>query len=163
MFKIVWLAYTADIFQKYFIRCFTGPLAFIQYFPNVWWAVLFLTTGRIVGVVYDDSNQWLLGSCVKLDRIAPVFWWWKIQFETKNSRRNGKIDLPCISVWSGTGLYFCCQIVACPSNKIHEDMMSATLSEFMLIAFVCSASLCIRLRSILRNRFVTSLLSTHVL
>ena len=43
--------------------------------------------------------------------------------------------------------------------------MSTNLSEFMLAAFACSASLCIRLRSILRNRFVTSLLnlSTHVL
>ena len=38
-------------------------------------------------------------------------------------------------------------------------MVSANLSEFMLTAFVCSASLCIRLRSILRNRFVTSLLN----
>jgi len=78
--------------------------------------VLFLTTGRIVGVVYDDSHQGLLGSCVKLDKIAPVVCWWKIQFETKNSRRNG-IDLPCISVWCGTGLYYCRQIVAYPSNK----------------------------------------------
>jgi len=121
--------------------------------------VLFLTTGRIVGVVYDDSHQWLLGSCVKLDKIALVVCWWKIQFETKNSRSNGKIDLPCISVWSGIGLYYCQQIVACHSNKIHKEMVSATLSELMLIAFMCSASLCIRLRSILRNRFVTSLLS----
>jgi len=123
---------------------------------------LFLTTGRIVGVVYDDSHQWLLGSCVKLDRIAPVVCWWRIQFKIKKSRRIGKIDLPCISVWSGTGLYYCRQIVTCPSNKIHKEMVSATLSEFMLIAFVCSASLCIRLRSILRNRFVTSL-SSHSL
>jgi len=114
-------------------------------------------TGRKVGVVYDDSHQWLLGSCVKLDKIVPVVWWWKIQFE---SRWNGKIDLLCISVWSGTGLYYCRQIIACPSNKIHKDMVSAALFEFMLIAVVCPASSCV-----LRNRFVTLLLSlsTHVL
>jgi len=91
--------------------------------------VLFLTTGRIVVVVYDDSHQWLLGSFVKLDKIAPVVCWWKIQFETKNSRRNGKIDLPSISVWRGTGLYYCRQIVACPSNKIHKEMVSIVVSE----------------------------------
>jgi len=36
----------------------------------------------------------------------------------RNSRRNEKIDLPCISVWGRTGLYYCQQIVACPSSKM---------------------------------------------
>jgi len=35
----------------------------------------------------------------------------------RNRCRNGKIDLSCISVWDGTGLYNCQQIVACPSSK----------------------------------------------
>jgi len=35
----------------------------------------------------------------------------------RNSRRNGKIDLSCISVWDEAGLYYCQQIVACPSSK----------------------------------------------
>jgi len=34
-----------------------------------------------------------------------------------NSRRSGKIDHSCISVWGGTGLYYCQQIVACSSSK----------------------------------------------
>jgi len=38
--------------------------------------------GRVTRVVYDDTHQWLLGSCVKF--IArPQSWCWKIHFETK--------------------------------------------------------------------------------
>jgi len=35
----------------------------------------------------------------------------------RNSHRNGKIDLLCISVWDGAGLYYCQEIVAFPSRK----------------------------------------------
>ena len=35
----------------------------------------------------------------------------------RNSSKSGKIDLSCISVWNGTGLYYCQQIVACSSSK----------------------------------------------
>jgi len=35
----------------------------------------------------------------------------------RSSRRNRKIDLPCISVWGRTGLTYCQQIVACPVAK----------------------------------------------
>jgi len=41
----------------------------------------------------------------------------KITSKLRNSRRSGKIDLSCISVWGGTGLYYCQQIVACSSSK----------------------------------------------
>jgi len=29
----------------------------------------------------------------------------------RNSHRSGKIDLSCISVWDGAGLYYCQEIV----------------------------------------------------
>jgi len=41
----------------------------------------------------------------------------KIISKLRNCHRSGKIDLSCISVWDGTGLYYSQQIVACPSSK----------------------------------------------
>jgi len=41
----------------------------------------------------------------------------KIISKLRNNRRNGKIGLSCTSVWDGTGLYYCQQIVASPSSK----------------------------------------------
>jgi len=35
----------------------------------------------------------------------------------RNRCSNGKIDLSCVSVRDGTGLYNCQQMVACPSSK----------------------------------------------
>jgi len=37
--------------------------------------------GGVMGVVYDDTHQWLLGSCVKFGQTG--FWWGKVQFEAK--------------------------------------------------------------------------------
>jgi len=34
------------------------------------WVVGF--DGQVVGVVYDDTHQWLLGSCVKFSQIAVL-------------------------------------------------------------------------------------------
>jgi len=47
----------------------------------------------------------------------------------------------------------------------HWELVSANLSELILTAVVCSASLCIWLRNILRNWFVTTVSTppTHVL
>jgi len=42
----------------------------------------------------------------------------KFRSKMSNSGKNGKIDLLCISVWGGTGLYYCHQIDACLSSKI---------------------------------------------
>jgi len=51
--------------------------------------------GRVTRVVNDDTHQWLLGSCVKLsDRGRGV----EIFISKLKRRKNGKIDLSCISV-----------------------------------------------------------------
>jgi len=52
--------------------------------------------GRVTRVVYDDTRQWLLESCVKLSLTAVVV---EI-FISKlgNSGRCGKINLSCNSV-----------------------------------------------------------------
>jgi len=34
------------------------------------WVVVF--DGRVMGVVYDDTHQWLLGSCVNFSNTAVV-------------------------------------------------------------------------------------------
>jgi len=83
----------------------------------------------------------------------------------KNSHRNGKIDLSCIS---GTGLYYSQQIVTCPNSKRFMKalkLVSVNLSKFILAAVLRSAALCLWLQNILRKWFVTTLLtlSTHVL
>jgi len=74
----------------------------------------FLTVGK--RVVYDDTYQGLLGSCVKFSQTAVVVLKFSLR-NKQNSHRSGKIDLSCISVWDGAGLYYCQQIVACPSSK----------------------------------------------
>ena len=68
----------------------------------------------------------------------------------RNSCRNGKIDLSCILAWDGTGLYYCQQIVSCPSRKRFvkaSELVSVNLSEFILPAVLRFAASCIRLRS----------------
>ena len=85
----------------------------------------------------------------------------------RNSRRNGKTDLSCISVWNGTGLYYCQQVVACPSSKRLVKALRigfSYLSEFIRAVVLHSAPLCIRPRKILRKCFVITVLSlpTHV-
>jgi len=54
---------------------------------------------------------------VKFGQTAAVLDVQKFISKLRNSRRNVKIDLSCISMWDGTGLYYCQQIVACPSSK----------------------------------------------
>jgi len=50
-----------------------------------------------MGVVDDDTYQWLLGSCVKInsDRGRGIK---RFSSKLRNSRRNMKIDLPYISL-----------------------------------------------------------------
>jgi len=51
--------------------------------------------GRVTRVVNDDTHQWFLGSCMKLsDRGRGV----EIFISKLKRRKNGKIDLSCISV-----------------------------------------------------------------
>jgi len=71
--------------------------------------------GRVTRVVYDDTHQWLLESCVKFSQTAVAV---EIFIsKLSNRRRKGNIDLPCISVCDETGFYDCPQIVAYPSSK----------------------------------------------
>jgi len=71
--------------------------------------------GRVTRLVYDDTHQRLLGSCVKVSQTAVVV---EIFIsKLRNRRRKRKIDLSCILVCDETGLYYCQQIVACPSSK----------------------------------------------
>jgi len=84
----------------------------------------------------------------------------------RNRRTNGKIDLSCISVWDGTGLYYCQQIVACPCSKclwkqnwfqlIYQNL--SWLQYCVLLPYVW-------LRNILHKWFVTKVLTLpiHVL
>jgi len=59
------------------------------------WAVGF--DGRVMGVVYDDTHRWLLGSCVKFTQTAVLVVKGSVRsYET--SVVNGRIDLSCISV-----------------------------------------------------------------
>jgi len=52
--------------------------------------------GKITRVVYDDTHQWLLESCVKFSQTAVVA---EILIsKRRNSRRSGKINLSCYSV-----------------------------------------------------------------
>ena len=72
----------------------------------------------------------------------------KIILKLRNSRRNGNIGLSCISVWDGTGLYYCQQIVASPSSKRFVKALRivfsyCTLSEFILPGVLRPAPLCI--------------------
>ena len=98
-----------------------------------------------MGLVYDDTHRtsgysdptWNLDRGRGGERFSS-------KIKIRNSRRNGKIDLPCISVRGGTGLYYCQQIVPCPSSKIVvKDLVSVNLFEFNLTAVVRSAVLCI--------------------
>jgi len=41
----------------------------------------------------------------------------KLISKLRNSRIGGKIDLSWNSMWDGTGLHYCQEIVACPSSK----------------------------------------------
>jgi len=47
-------------------------------------------------VDYDDTYQWLLGSCVKFSQTAADIE--KLISKLRPSWRSGKIDLSCISV-----------------------------------------------------------------
>jgi len=59
------------------------------------WAVGF--DGRVMGVVYDDTRRWLLGSCMKFSQTAVLVVKGSIRsYET--GVVNVKIDLSCISV-----------------------------------------------------------------
>jgi len=74
-----------------------------------------VSDGRVTRLVCDDTHQWLLESCVKFSQTAVVV---EIFIsKLRNRRRKKKIDLSCISVCDKTGLYYCQQIVACPSSK----------------------------------------------
>jgi len=89
----------------------------------------------------------------------------------RNSRRNGMIDLSCISVWDGTDTYSCQQIVACPSSKSFVKPLRIGFSKIIRIYPGCSIAFCclivysIWLRNISRKWFVTTVsnLLTHVL
>ena len=86
----------------------------------------------------------------------------KLILKPRNSHRRGKIDLSCISVWDGAGLYYCQQIVACPSRKglwKHWELVSVNLSQFIMAAVLPSAALCIRIRNISCKWFVTTVLT----
>jgi len=116
------------------------------------WVVGF--DGRVIGVGYDDTHQWLLGPCVKFSQTAVLV----VKGSVRSSGTvviNGKIDLSCIAVWGRTGLYYCQQIVACPSRKMLATASRigfSYLSKYILTVSVCSAALClVWLRSILRN------------
>jgi len=59
------------------------------------WVVGF--DGRVMGVVYDDTDQWFLGSCVKFSQKAVLV----VKGSVRNQETvviNGKIDLSCNSV-----------------------------------------------------------------
>ena len=61
---------------------------------------------RVIGVVYDETHQWLLGSSVEFRQTAVVRRGVeKFSSKLRISRRNGKIVLSCISVWDGTTDY----------------------------------------------------------
>jgi len=54
---------------------------------------------RVIGVVYDETHQWLLGSSVEFRQTAVVRRGVeKFSSKLRISRRNGKIVLSCISV-----------------------------------------------------------------
>jgi len=114
---------------------------------------------RLTRIVYDDSHPRLLGSCVKFNQTAVLVL--KLISKLRNSRRNGKIDLSCISMWDGTGLHYCQQIVACPSSKrFVKALVLVNMSEFILLKYyVLLPQLCIRLRNILCKWFVTTVLT----
>jgi len=71
--------------------------------------------GRVTRIIYDDTHPLLPESCMNFSQTAVVV---EIFIsKLRNSRKRGKIDLSCISVWDGTGLYYCQQIVNRPSSK----------------------------------------------
>jgi len=49
--------------------------------------------------------------------VRPLPWWWKIRFEAKKQSQKWKGWSTMHSAWGRTGLYYCQQIVACPSSK----------------------------------------------
>jgi len=53
--------------------------------------------GRVMRVVYDDTHQRLLGSCVKFSQTRG-FGGERFSSKLRKSRVNGKIDLSCILV-----------------------------------------------------------------
>jgi len=62
--------------------------------------------GRVMGVVYDDTHQWLFGSCVKFSQTAVVVWKDSVRC-TKQSQKWE--DSSSVHLWGGTGWY-CCQL-----------------------------------------------------
>jgi len=56
---------------------------------------------RILREIYSDHGR-------GVEKFIP---------KLRNSRKSGKIDLSCFSMWDGTGLHYCQQIAACPSGK----------------------------------------------
>jgi len=66
----------------------------------------------------------------------------KIILKLRNSRRNAKIGLSCISVWDGTGLYYWQQIVARPSSKRFVKALRIGFSYFIRIYPACSIVFC---------------------
>jgi len=67
-----------------------------------------------MGFVDEDTYQRLLGSCVKFRQTTVGV----VKDSARSSCRNVKIDLPCIAVWGRTELYYCQQMLACPSSKM---------------------------------------------
>ena len=53
--------------------------------------------GRVMGVVYDDTYQCLLGSCMKFSQTAVLVVKGSVRSE-ETVVINGKIDLSCISM-----------------------------------------------------------------
>ena len=135
------------------------PSSLHPVFPKYMISCVVVFDGRVTRVVYDDTHQGLLESCVKFIQTVVV-----VRFISKlrNSRRNGKIDILCISVWDGTALYYCHWLLLAPLAKglwKHYELVSVNLCEFILAPVLRSASLCIRLRNILRKCFVTAVLT----
>ena len=109
----------------------------------------------------------MLASCVKFTGGQTAIVVWKNSFrKLSNRRRNGKIDLSCISVWDGTGLYYCQQIVACPSSKClwKQNWFQLIYQNLSWLQY-CVLLPCVWLRNILRKWFVTTVLTQprHVL
>jgi len=68
------LTYAAKTFsQQYFKTIIYKFYSLHSVFPKctISWVVGFV--GRVMGVVYDDTHQWLLGFCVKFHQTAVVW------------------------------------------------------------------------------------------
>jgi len=71
--------------------------------------------GRVITVVHDETHHGCSDHGWNLVRLRS--WCWKIHFETKKQLQKWEDWSFVHFVWNGTGLYYCQQIVACPSSK----------------------------------------------